>query len=143
MLGENVKNLRKSKGYSQEALAGQLHVVRQTISKWEKGISVPDAEMLSQIAELFEVPVSELLGSSIPEPEERQDIGEVARQLAVLNEQLASQAVRRRRIIKRAFLGIFLGIAMLLFVVMALSFAGYSQYQKGETSLRIEADHTK
>lgn len=125
MLGENVKNLRKSKGYSQEALAGRLHVVRQTISKWEKGISVPDAEMLSQMAELFEVPVSELLGSSIPEPEERQDIGEVARQLAVLNEQLASQAVRRRRIIKRAFLGIFLGIAMLLFVVMALFFAGY------------------
>ena len=99
--------------------------------------------MLRQIAELFEVPVSELLGSSIPEPEERQDIGEVARQLAVLNEQLASHSVRRRRIIKRAFLGIFLGIAMLLFVVMALSFAGYSQYQKGETSLWIEADHTK
>lgn len=89
------------------------------------------------------MPVRELLGSSIPEPEERQDIGEVARQFAVLNEQLASQAVRSRRIIKRAFLGIFLGIAMILFVVFALSFAGYSQYQKGETSLRIEEEHTK
>lgn len=62
MLSDNIKILRKKKGYSQETLAEQLHVVRQTISKWEKGISVPDAVMLDRMAELFEVPVSVLLG---------------------------------------------------------------------------------
>lgn len=56
MLSDNIKILRKKKGYSQETLAEQLHVVRQTISKWEKGISVPDAVMLDRMAELFEVP---------------------------------------------------------------------------------------
>ena len=55
MLSDNIKILRKKKGYSQETLAEQLHVVRQTISKWEKGISVPDAVMLDRMAELFEV----------------------------------------------------------------------------------------
>ena len=65
MLGENIRNLRKNKGYSQETLAEQLHVVRQTVSKWEKGLSVPDAEMLNRLSELFEVPVDVLLGSSI------------------------------------------------------------------------------
>ena len=61
MLSDNIKILRKKKGYSQETLAEQLHVVRQTISKWEKGISVPDAVMLDRMAELFEVPLEDLL----------------------------------------------------------------------------------
>ena len=42
MLNENIKNLRKAKGLSQEELAIKLHVVRQTLSKWENGLSVPD-----------------------------------------------------------------------------------------------------
>ena len=62
MLGENLKALRKQKGMSQEVMAQQLNVVRQTVSKWEQGLSVPDAKMLTRIAELFEVPVSSLLG---------------------------------------------------------------------------------
>ncbi|MDF2700588.1 MAG: helix-turn-helix transcriptional regulator [Haloplasmataceae bacterium] len=67
MFNENFKTLRKQKGMSQETLAQQLNIVRQTISKWEKGLSVPDADMLTRIAELFEVSVSELLGSKIEE----------------------------------------------------------------------------
>ena len=62
MFGENLKMLRKQKGFSQEELAVRLHVVRQTISKWEKGLSIPDAEMLIRLAEILEVSVSELLG---------------------------------------------------------------------------------
>ena len=46
MLNENIRNLRKSKGLSQEELAIRLNVVRQTISKWEKGLSVPDSSMI-------------------------------------------------------------------------------------------------
>ena len=49
MLKENIKSIRKSKGLSQEELAIKLNVVRQTISKWEKGLSVPDSEMLVAI----------------------------------------------------------------------------------------------
>ena len=67
MLGENLKTMRKQKGYSQETLAEQLNVVRQTVSKWEKGYSVPDAEMLERIANIFEVPITALLGNSVPE----------------------------------------------------------------------------
>ena len=98
MLGENIKILRKQKGYSQETLAQQLNVVRQTVSKWEKGISVPDAEMLNSLSELFEVPVSTLLGSKVEEPATETDprMEEIAKQLAILNEQLANQALRKR-----------------------------------------------
>lgn len=51
MLNENIKTIRKSKGLSQEELAVKLHVVRQTISKWEQGLSVPDADMLISLSE--------------------------------------------------------------------------------------------
>ena len=69
MLKDNLKTLRKNKGLSQEELSIKLHVVRQTISKWESGLSVPDAEMLMTISEIFETPVSEILGESIEEKE--------------------------------------------------------------------------
>ncbi len=86
MFSENLKTLRKQKGFTQEELAARLNIVRQTVSKWEKGLSVPDAELLTRLAEVLEVPVSTLLGSAIPDDKEPDDI---ARQLARINEQLA------------------------------------------------------
>ena len=68
MLNENIKSIRKSKGLSQEELAVKLNVVRQTISKWEKGLSVPDSDMLISLSEALETPVSTLLGETIDEP---------------------------------------------------------------------------
>ena len=50
MFAENLKKIRKDKGYTQEILAEKLNVVRQTVSKWEKGLSLPDVDMLSTIA---------------------------------------------------------------------------------------------
>ena len=113
MLSDNIKILRKKKGYSQETLAEQLHVVRQTISKWEKGISVPDAVMLDRMAELFEVPVSVLLGGGLEvEEEQPSELNEIAQQLAVLNDQLVQQAVRRRKVIRYAAIFVLIGAAI-------------------------------
>lgn len=106
MLKENLKTLRKQKGMSQEALAQQLNVVRQTISKWEKGLSVPDADMLIRIADLFDTSVSELLGSKI---EQEENVSEIAVQLALLNEQLAQKAKIRKRIIAVVTIIVFIG----------------------------------
>lgn len=96
MLKENLKTLRKQKGMSQEILAQQLNVVRQTISKWEMGLSVPDADMLIRIADLFDTSVSELLGNKI---EQKENVSEIAVQFVLLNEQLAQKAKIRKRII--------------------------------------------
>ena len=95
MLHDNLKMLRKAKRLPQEEVADALHVVRQTFSKWEKGLSVPDAEMLTRIAELFEVSVGDLLGE-ITEPTTDRDI--VAEQLARINEHLAIKNRRAKRI---------------------------------------------
>ena len=98
MLKENLKHLRKSKGLTQEELALQLGVVRQTISKWEKGLSVPDSEMLIELSEQFNVPVSALLGDTI-EPTDKEDMVKIlSEKLALINEQLANAAERKRKI---------------------------------------------
>jgi len=145
MLSENIKILRKQKGYTQETLAQQLNVVRQTVSKWEKGVSVPDAEMLNTLSELFEVPVSQMLGNNIEEnldPDETNSkIDEIAKQLAVLNEQLANQAVRKRKNVKRIFA--ILGIALIgLFLSGVICFSALIlfRYHKDSQLVMTEID---
>ena len=98
MLKENIKSLRKSKGLSQEELAIKLNVVRQTISKWEQGLSVPDAEMLIKISEVFDTPVSTLLGENISESKV-DDIKAISEKLEIINLQLSQRKNERRKII--------------------------------------------
>ena len=95
MFQDNLKTLRKNKGFTQEELAARLNVVRQTVSKWEKGQSVPDSEMLVRLAEIFEVPVSQLLGGPI---EQNSQPDALAEQLARINEQLVIKNRRAKRI---------------------------------------------
>ena len=97
MFQDNLKVLRKKKGITQEELAARLNVVRQTVSKWEKGLSVPDSELLIKLAEILEVPVSRLLGSKI-EAEEQPDA--LAEQLSRINEQFAIKNRRAKRVWK-------------------------------------------
>ena len=96
MLKENIKQLRKSKGLSQEELATKLNVVRQTVSKWEQGLSVPDAEMLISISEVFETPVSTLLGENISESKV-DDLKAISEKLEIINLQLSRRKDERRK----------------------------------------------
>ena len=95
MLAENIKTVRKQRGMTQEELAARLNVVRQTVSKWEKGLSVPDAELLKKLAEILETDVSTLLGAPI---NTESNANEIAEQLSWINEQLATKARNLRRI---------------------------------------------
>lgn len=117
MFNDKLKAIRKEKGYTQESLAIELNVVRQTVSKWEKGLSVPDAEMLQRISEVLDVSVNRLLGAEVPK--EEADRNELAEQLARINEQLAMKNRRARRI-WRAVLIIPLVVIVLLAVAVTL-----------------------
>ena len=126
MLKENIKSLRKSKGLSQEELSVKLNVVRQTVSKWEQGLSVPDAEMLISISEVFETPVSEILGENIEEKEQN-DIKVISEKLEIINEQLSkSQKQKRKRTI--TFLIIIDVCIILLFILLALLGSPYQSW---------------
>ncbi len=124
MLSQNLKNLRKSKGLSQEELAIKLNVVRQTISKWEQGLSVPDSEMLLKIAEELETTVNVLLGETVVlegEPE----LKTIAAKLEVLNEQFAKRNEKRRK----TWRIVFIAIGALAFLTLLQSLIGFIYLQ--------------
>ncbi len=76
--GKRLQGYRKEKGLSQEALANQLYVTRQSISQWENDKTMPSVDLLLKISEIFGVTVDELLGrpetESIPQPVSQEEI---------------------------------------------------------------------
>ncbi len=95
MLSENIRRFRKARPLRQEELAERVHVVRQTVSKWENGLSVPDAEQLRDLAAVLGVSVSALLDLT-PEEGETDLAGELARRNEELAELQRREALRRR-----------------------------------------------
>ena len=118
MLKENIKSIRKSKGLSQEELAIKLNVVRQTISKWEQGLSVPDSEMLISISEVFETPVSTLLGENISQSKV-DDLKAISEKLEIINLQLLQSKNAKRKIIHWILISLCV-IIILIFISLIL-----------------------
>lgn len=111
MLNENIKAIRKSKGLSQQELAVKLNVVRQTVSKWEQGLSVPDSDMLISISEALETPVSALLGETVAELKV-DDLKAISEKLEIINLQLAQRKTTRRKMLH--WLLIFLCVVIVI-----------------------------
>lgn len=118
MFQENLKTMRKAKGYTQEELAIKLNVVRQTVSKWEKGLSVPDADVLCKIADVLDTDVSTLLGEEIVE---ETDKSAVAQQLAKISEQLAMKNQRSKTIWKVVCIILFVIVVFYILAIVAFS----------------------
>ena len=116
MLNENIKAIRKAKGLSQQELAVKLNIVRQTVSKWEQGLSVPDADLLIALSQALETPVSTLLGETVMESEADR-LQAISEKLEVINLQLAQRKTMRRAIIRWLLVSI---CAMILVMFAAL-----------------------
>ena len=117
MLQENIRALRKSKGLSQEELAVKLHVVRQTVSKWEKGLSVPDSDMLLALSEALETPVSTLLGETVAE-EAADELKAISEKLEIINLRFARQKDARHKTV-RCLLLVLCAATAALFAALA------------------------
>ena len=142
MLSENIKSIRKSKGLSQEELAIKLNVVRQTISKWENGLSVPDSDMLISLSEALDTPVSTLLGETITETEEDK-IKAISEKLEVINWQLAQRANMRRKIIRWLLVSLCAIILMIFaaLIIWSSPYLGWD-YSDPETAVLGVAFHS-
>lgn len=123
MLSENIKRLRKSKGLSQEELAIKLNVVRQTVSKWENNLSVPDSSMLILLADELDTSVSELLGESVKEPA-TDDLKTISEKLEVINLQLAKKSMAKVKTIR----WVLITVCVLIVVIFAVLVAMQSSY---------------
>ena len=141
MLNENVKAIRKSKGLSQQELAVKLNVVRQTISKWEQGLSVPDSDMLISLSEALATPVSTLLGENVTEPE-ADDLKAISAKLEVINLQLAQRKAAGKKMLHCLLIALCAGIAAIFAFLLALEspYLGWD-YSDPETAVLGVALH--
>lgn len=142
MLKDNLKLARKAKGLSQEELAIKLNVVRQTISKWEQGLSVPDAEMLISISEVFDTPVSTFLGENLSESKE-DDLKIISEKLEIINLQLSQRKKENRKIIHWSLISLCV-IIIIMFLSLILLNSPYFNwdYSKPENAVLGVAFHS-
>ena len=129
MLNENIKAIRKAKGLSQQELAVKLNIVRQTVSKWEQGLSVPDADLLIALSQALETPVSTLLGETVMESEADR-LQAISEKLEVINLQLAQITCSRRKILHWLFIVFSAAVVALLALLLLLN----SPYQHWDYS---------
>lgn len=141
MLSENIKAIRKSKGLSQEELAIKLNIVRQTISKWEKGLSVPDSDMLITISEVLETPVSTLLGENVIESK-ADNLKAISEKLEIINLQLAQRKTSRQKIVHWLLISLCAVIVIISAVLIAINspYLGWN-YRDPETAVFGAAFH--
>lgn len=120
MLSENIRSLRKSRGLSQEELAIKLNVVRQTVSKWERGISVPDSEMLIALSEALDTSVSILLGETVVEAR-ADDLKVISERLEIINLQLANQKAERQKAVISFLVLLAVGVVVIFAILWNLN----------------------
>ena len=142
MLNENIKAIRKAKGLSQQELAVKLNIVRQTVSKWEQGLSVPDADLLIALSQALETPVSTLLGETVMESEADR-LQAISEKLEVINLQLAQRKTTRRKIIRWLLISLCAIIVMIFaaLIIWSSPYLGWD-YSAPETAVLGVAFHS-
>lgn len=135
MLNENIKRIRKSKGLSQEELAIKLNVVRQTVSKWENGLSVPDSSMLIILANELDTTVSELLGEPVAEPT-TDDLKTLSEKLEVINLQLAKRSTAKLKTIRWILISLCAAI-VIIFIALAFMNSSYLDWNYEDLELAM------
>ena len=137
MLNENIRNLRKAKGLSQEELAIKLNAVRQTVSKWEKGLSVPDSSMLVLLAEEMDTSVTTLLGETVQEKSLNEgNLKNISEKLEVINLQLAKRSEMKIRTIRYSLI-LVCAIIAVVFIAFAAIDSEYLTWDFNNPELAI------
>ena len=135
MLNENIKKLRKAKGLSQEELAIKLNVVRQTVSKWENGLSVPDSSMLIILADELDITVSGLLGETVAEPT-TDDLKTLSEKLEVINLQLAKRSTAKLKTIRYILISLC-AVIVIIFIALAFMNSSYLDWNYKDLELAM------
>ena len=135
MLNENIKSLRKQNGLSQEQLANEMHVVRQTVSKWERGLSVPDSDSLINLSEILHTSVSVLLGENIEEIQQT-ELDKISEKLEEINMQFFENKQKKITIYRNIFIVID-AIIVVVFLVLFFMKSSYLQWDTTDSNTAV------
>ncbi|EGS34283.1 DNA-binding helix-turn-helix protein [Finegoldia magna SY403409CC001050417] len=135
MLNENIKSLRKSNGLSQEQLANEMHVVRQTVSKWERGLSVPDSDSLIKLAEILHTSVSVLLGENVEETEQT-ELDKISEKLEEVNMQFFENKQKKIKVYRNIFIVID-ALTVVVFLALFFMKSSYLQWDTTDSNTAV------
>lgn len=135
MLNENIKSLRKQNGLSQEQLANEMHVVRQTVSKWERGLSVPDSDSLIKLAEILHTSVSVLLGENVEETE-HSELDKISEKLEEINMQFFENKQKKMTIYRNIFIALD-ALTVVVFLVLLFMKSSYLQWDTTDSNTAV------
>jgi putative transcriptional regulator len=137
MLSENIEKYRKAKGMSQSELAQKLHVVRQTVSKWEKGLSAPDADLLIKICSILEV-APEILLETKTEPKENEEIKLLKSLLQNLEAERERKKQKRQKLLLAVCILALTAIPV-IFIHLYLAQSPYLLWDMSDPETAVEA----
>lgn len=135
MLSENIKNFRKQKGISQEELAIKLNVVRQTVSKWENGLSVPDSALLISLADELGTSVCTLLGETVDESD-ADKLTVISEKLEAINLQLARKNANRKKCVRMVLI-VLCALIVAIFIALAAINGSYMEWDFGDPEAAV------
>ncbi|MDU7890163.1 MAG: helix-turn-helix transcriptional regulator [Finegoldia magna] len=137
MLNENIKSLRKSNGLSQEELANKMHIVRQTVSKWERGLSVPDSDSLIKLSEILHTSVSVLLGENINIEETQQtELDKISEKLEEINMQFFENKQKKITIYRNIFIALD-ALTVVVSLVLLFMKSSYLQWDTTDSNTAV------
>ena len=114
-IGANIVSYRKRMGITQARLADKLNYSDKAVSKWERGESAPDVQTLTQLADLFDITVNDLLVDPDALPE---NTGRVEKAMERAVEKTLKRKADKRIILKLSSLLVW-SVALLLFVILS------------------------
>ncbi|MSA96640.1 helix-turn-helix domain-containing protein [Finegoldia sp. BIOML-A2] len=135
MLNENIKLLRKSNGLSQEQLANEMHVVRQTVSKWERGLSVPDSDSLIKLSEILHTSVSVLLGENVEEIQQT-ELDKISEKLEEINMQFFENKQKKITTYRNIFIAVDV-LIVFVFLVLFFMKSSYLQWKIADSNTMV------
>ncbi|MDU6879341.1 helix-turn-helix transcriptional regulator [Finegoldia magna] len=135
MLNENIKSLRKQNGLSQEQLANEMHVVRQTVSKWERGLSVPDSDSLIKLSEILHTSVSVLLGENVEETQQT-ELDKISEKLEEINLQFFENKQKKITIYRNIFIVVDV-LIVFVFLVLFFMKSSYLQWDTTDSNTAV------
>ena len=93
--GKLLQELRKEKGFTQEALAEKMGVARRTVSRWETGSNMPDLDILMELSDLYEVDLREILSGERKSEQMNKELKETVLQVADYSNEEKTRLLKR------------------------------------------------
>ncbi|MCK8060759.1 MULTISPECIES: helix-turn-helix domain-containing protein [unclassified Fusibacter] len=143
-LSTQLIELRKSRGYSQEALADKLGVSRQAVSKWERDEALPDIHNLSLLADVFNISIDELVGRDYSHSKASDRIESVDLPLLIKKRRNFVTFVAVASIMIYLLLGFIFSLwhyYFIIFLSVALAHVGFNAFYKDASVLPENDDH--